>query len=52
LEGLGRARIQLSVQWIEKYSYQAVVTGIQPTQAAAEVLTPIHRRANPAITEQ
>jgi hypothetical protein len=53
LKRLGGAKIQLSVQWIEKYSCQAVAISFQPMQAAAAaVSTQVDRRINAAITKR
>jgi hypothetical protein len=52
LRRLGGAKIQLSVQWIEKYSCQTAATGVQPTQAAAEASMQGKRRINLAITKR
>jgi hypothetical protein len=48
----GEAKILLSIQWIEKYSCQAVAIGVQPTKAAAEASAQGKRRINPAITKR
>jgi hypothetical protein len=50
---LGGAKIQLSVQRIEKYSCQAVAISFRPLQAApAAVSTLVDRRINRAITKR